>query len=179
MGNRPMALGLRTLRVRPAPLAPGRAILLAGGLRLDCAVGVRGFAAAKREGDGRTPRGAFRLLDLWHRDRAPKVACALSAKAIRADDGWCDDPGHRAYNRPVRLPFAGGHEALAREDGVYDLLVTLDHNRRPRVRGAGSAIFFHLARPGYPGTAGCVALAGADMRRLLPRLARGARIVIG
>ena len=171
---------LRTLRVRRAPFAKGGAILLAGALRLDCAVGVNGFAALKREGDGRTPLGDFRLLSLRRRsDRGPRVACALPSSAIRPDDGWCDDPAHAAYNRAVRLPFAAGHERLAREDGVYDLLVTLDHNARPRVRGAGSAIFFHLARPGHPGTAGCVALSAADMRRLLPRLSRRARMRIG
>ena len=46
-------------------------------------------------------------------------------------------------------------------------------------RGRGSAIFFHLARPGLTPTAGCVAIAAADMRKLAPRLARGATMRIG
>jgi L,D-peptidoglycan transpeptidase YkuD (ErfK/YbiS/YcfS/YnhG family) len=37
--------------------------------------------------------------------------------------------------------------------------VVLGYNDDPSVPGAGSAIFVHLARPGYPATEGCVALA--------------------
>jgi L,D-peptidoglycan transpeptidase YkuD (ErfK/YbiS/YcfS/YnhG family) len=58
-----------------------------------------------------------------------------------------------------------------REDGVYDLVVELGYNDDPVVAGAGSAIFLHLARPDYPPTEGCVALAEADLRDLL-RLAK-------
>jgi L,D-peptidoglycan transpeptidase YkuD (ErfK/YbiS/YcfS/YnhG family) len=48
----------------------------------------------------------------------------------------------------------------------------MDYNIRPAIRGRGSAIFFHLATDDLGPTAGCVALRPADMRRLLPRLAR-------
>ena len=43
----------------------------------------------------------------------------------------------------------------------------LGHNDDPVVPGAGSAIFLHLARPGYDPTEGCVALARADLEALL------------
>jgi len=54
--------------------------------------------------------------------------------------------------------------------------VVLDHNRRPRVRGAGSAVFLHCAAEGYTPTAGCIAVRRADLVRLLARVGQGARV---
>jgi L,D-peptidoglycan transpeptidase YkuD (ErfK/YbiS/YcfS/YnhG family) len=92
--------------------------------------------------------------------------------------GWCDDPASGRYNRPIRAGAKAGHEQLWREDGVYDVVIPTSHNERPRVLGAGSAIFFHVAGPGYAPTEGCVAISLADLRRLLPRLSRNVRLVI-
>ena len=66
-----------------------------------------------------------------------------------------------------------------REDHLYDLTFVLDQNFSRRAKGRGSAIFFHLARPGLTPTAGCVAISAADMRKLAPRLGRGAVMAIG
>ncbi|HXE28825.1 MAG TPA: L,D-transpeptidase family protein, partial [Stellaceae bacterium] len=54
----------------------------------------------------------------------------------------------------------------------------LGHNDRPRVRGRGSAIFVHLARPGYAPTAGCIALSHHDLLMLLAQLRRGSAIYV-
>ena len=35
---------------------------------------------------------------------------------IRADDGWCDEPADRNYNRPVRLPYSASAETMLRND---------------------------------------------------------------
>ena len=43
-------------------------------------------------------------------------------------------------------------------DDLYDACIVLDWNIRPRRRGRGSAIFFHLARPDFTPTQGCVAV---------------------
>jgi len=90
-------------------------------------------------------------------------------RPIAPDDGWCDAPGDRNYNRPVRHPYPASAERLWREDGLYDIVVVLSHNVRPRVRGAGSAVFMHLARPGYRPTEGCIALKREHLLRLLER----------
>jgi L,D-peptidoglycan transpeptidase YkuD (ErfK/YbiS/YcfS/YnhG family) len=66
-----------------------------------------------------------------------------------------------------------------RADELYDYVVVLDHNQRPRVRGRGSAIFLHAARPGYPPTEGCIAVAKADMMKLLLRLGPRTRVRLG
>jgi L,D-peptidoglycan transpeptidase YkuD (ErfK/YbiS/YcfS/YnhG family) len=151
----------------------------AGAVRVRCAFGRSGRAALKREGDGATPRGRYRLLGLRFRsDRLARPRTLLPVAPLRADDLWCDDPASWRYNRPARPPLTASHERLWRVDGLYDVLIILDHNQRPRVRGAGSAIFVHCARPGHLPTEGCVALAPADMRRLLPRLGRHVAIKI-
>lgn len=71
------------------------------------------------------------------------------------------------------MPFKPGHELLKRDDSLYDICIVLDWNITSRRRNHGSAIFFHLARPGYEPTAGCVALKMRDMMRLLPHLKKG------
>jgi L,D-peptidoglycan transpeptidase YkuD (ErfK/YbiS/YcfS/YnhG family) len=84
-------------------------------------------------------------------------------------------PGRPAYNQPVKLPYPASAERLWRDDHVYDLVVVLGHNDDPPVAGLGSAIFLHLARDGYPGTEGCVALAREDVEACWRRPSRGMR----
>jgi L,D-peptidoglycan transpeptidase YkuD (ErfK/YbiS/YcfS/YnhG family) len=88
-------------------------------------------------------------------------------RALDADDGWCDDPEHPLYNRPVKAPFAARHETLWRGDGLYDVVVEIGFNDDPVEPGRGSAIFLHRARPDYGPTEGCVALALEDLLALL------------
>jgi L,D-peptidoglycan transpeptidase YkuD (ErfK/YbiS/YcfS/YnhG family) len=165
--------------VARAPGATSRGILRGGGLALPVALGRGGIAANKREGDGATPRGRFRLLRLWWRaDRLPRPRTALPVRRIARDDAWCEDASDRRYNRPIRLASGAPGDRLWRDDHLYDLVIELDHNTRPRVAGRGSAVFIHLARAGFLPTAGCVALRGGDLRRLLPRLGKNAVIEI-
>ncbi len=156
-----------------------RGTLLFRGWRCPCALGRSGVSAFKREGDGASPRGRFPLRRIWLRPgklRAP--ALRLPVRLTRPDDGWCDDPRHARSNRPVKLPFAASHEKMWRDDDIYDAVIEIGWNDRPARRGRGSAIFLHLARPGYAPTEGCVAIRAADMRRLLPMLTPRTRIDI-
>jgi L,D-peptidoglycan transpeptidase YkuD (ErfK/YbiS/YcfS/YnhG family) len=135
-----------------------------------CALGLNGVieADAKREGDGRSPAGVWPLRQLLYRpDRGPRVPTRLPTRFLTPNDGWCDDPRDRAYNQAVRIPYGAGMERLWREDGVYDLLVVLGYNDDPALAGAGSAIFLHVATPGYSPTQGCIALARPDLETLL------------
>ena len=99
-------------------------------------------------------------------------------RAIRDDDGWCDDPADRNYNRLIRLPSRRSAEGLKRADPLYDLALVLGYNDRPRVRGKGSAIFIHLARPGFAPTDGCIALSRHDLTMLLSQLRPDSTIAI-
>jgi len=184
-------------RAGTGPAARHHGLLMLEGRAIPVALGRSGTAFDKREGDGRSPAGRFTILRALYRpDRMARPATRLPLAPIRRDDGWCDDPGDRRYNRPVRLPMGGSravsHERMWREDHLYDLVLILDHNTRPRVARRGSAVFVHLARQvarqvgagqgkagqGFAPTEGCIALRRADMRRLLAMLRPGARIVI-
>jgi L,D-peptidoglycan transpeptidase YkuD (ErfK/YbiS/YcfS/YnhG family) len=57
-------------------------------------------------------------------------------------------------------------------------VIELDHNTRPRIAGRGSAVFVHLARPGFGPTAGCIALERPRLQWLLSRVGRKTRIII-
>jgi len=165
------------ITVRPDGPSRGRVIWPGGSAR--CALGRGGVRPDKREGDGATPVGCFPLRRvLWRADRLPQPATGLPIAPIAPDDGWCDDSGDPAYNRPVRRPYPAGHEALWREDGVYDVILVMGHNDSPPVPGLGSAVFIHLARPGWDPTAGCVALALPDMLELLAGCGPGSTLTI-
>jgi L,D-peptidoglycan transpeptidase YkuD (ErfK/YbiS/YcfS/YnhG family) len=132
------------------------------------ALGWGGLRTDKREGDGATPIAILPLRKVLYRpDRGAAPICAVPIAAIAADDGWCDDPDHADYNRPVRLPIAASAEALWREDNVYDIIGVLGWNDSPPVPGRGSAIFLHIARSNYAPTEGCVALSVTDLRHVL------------
>jgi len=167
------------IRVKARPVDRRRGRLFAGNLILPCALGRGGVTRAKREGDGATPAGRFPLRRLWLRPGGMPRSCSLPLRITRPTDGWCDNPGHRRYNRPVALPFAGGHERMWRDDPLYDAVIEIGWNDRPAIRGRGSAIFLHLARPGHTPTEGCVAVSRRDMRRLLPLIGLRTRIEIG
>lgn len=171
---------LRQLTVRRRPAQPSRGWLIAGTLALPVALGRGSIKANKHEGDGATPRGRFRLKRLWWRaDRHARPRTQLPVRRIRNDDGWCEDPHDRRYNRRIAVPKNSKADRLSRQDALYDFIIELDHNTRPRIAGRGSAVFIHVARPGFAPTAGCVALAMPALRRLLGRLGPQTRIAIG
>ena len=144
----------------------GRLVLRDGVFRV--ALGRTGVRAHKEEGDGATPAALMPLRRVLYRaDRVRAPECAVPIEPIAATDGWCDDPAHADYNRMVRLPHAASCEELWRRDALYDVVGVLGWNDAPVVRGRGSAIFLHVARPDYAPTEGCVALALPDLLRVL------------
>lgn len=170
---------LANLTLRRRPGNPRQGWLVAGGGAIPVAIGRRGIAANKHEGDGTTPAGRYRLVRLWFRpDRMPRLRTLLPARAITAADGWCEDPGDRRYNRPIRIRPGEPGDPLVRGDALYDLVIELDHNQRPRIAGRGSAVFIHVARADMTPTAGCVTMPAAPLRRLLARLGPATTLTI-
>lgn len=144
-----------------------------------CTIGRSGFASKHSEGDGTTPLGVFLLRECWYRaDLLDEPQTGLPLKAIGKDDGWCDDPASPDYNKHVKLPFEASHEKLWRDDGTYDLIIPIGYNDGPIVPGEGSAIFFHVAKPDYSPTEGCVALAKPDLLEVLAHIAPDTHIDI-
>ena len=166
-----------TLSVRVSPVDQLKALVRFGPVTFQAALGKGGVTAFKREGDGGTPRAAMAILSGFRKSgMLTPDGSGLPLQRVGPADGWCDAPGHAAYNRHVRLPFAASHETLVRDDVLYDFAFVLDWNIRSRRRGRGSAIFLHVAKPGYPPTQGCIALQRRDMLRLMPLLKPGTMV---
>ncbi len=146
-----------------------------------CVLGKGGVVTAgqKREGDGASPAGKWPVRRVYFRpDRVKAPKTLLPIVPLYPHDGWCDDPAHPLYNRPVSLPFAASHEKLWRDDQAYDLIVELGYNDDPVVPGRGSAIFMHVAKPGFTPTEGCVAMEKEDLLAVLELLQPGSTIEI-
>ncbi|MGI9415563.1 MAG: L,D-transpeptidase family protein [Hyphomicrobiales bacterium] len=147
-----------------------RGVLKAGPHSIPCALGPPGLIHDKREGDGATPVGTWPMRCVFYRpDRTARPRTALPVHRIKPDDGWCDAPDDRCYNRPVTLPYPASAETLWRDDHLYDLMVVLGHNDAPVRPGFGSCIFFHLMRLDGGPTEGCVAIPREDMLKILER----------
>lgn len=145
-----------------------------------CATGQKGFTKNPAEGDMKTPIGIFPLRKIFYRaDRVDLPAVHLPNHIIQGSDGWCDDPKSDAYNTWITKPFSARHEDLWRADNIYDIIVVIGFNDDPIKKNKGSAIFLHVARPGFSGTAGCVALEKDILLALLPEFSKSTCIEIG
>ncbi len=161
---------------------------IVAGMEYRCAVGKSGIASDKREGDGKTPMGTFPLREVLVRpDKIdqlflPKIfEDSLPMYEIKPYDGWCDEPLNPYYNRHVDLrsfDIAISHENLYRDDDLYDLIIVVGYNDSPVVPQKGSAIFIHVARPEYSGTAGCVAFSHDDLLDIVSKLSVDSKLIV-
>lgn len=125
----------------------------------------------KREGDGRAPAGVFAITALFGY-AAPDSPLASAAKlpylCAMPDLKAIDDPASAYYNRivdqsAVAQPDWASCEDMLRLDQRYAVGAVVAHNSGAPVPGAGSCIFLHVwENEGVP-TAGCTAMALADM----------------
>lgn len=149
------------------------------GRRFPVAIGRGGFTQDKREGDGATPVGVWRLVAGFYRaDRVFPPDTPVPLRPTGPRDLWSDDPGAAAYNHLVRAPYASSHERMARGDGLYDIVLVTDWNWPAAQPGRGSAIFVHVWRGPRQPTAGCLAFREDHLRWILARWRPAARIFV-
>ncbi|MZR15109.1 L,D-transpeptidase family protein [Maritimibacter sp. DP07] len=149
------------------------------GRRFPVAIGRGGFTGNKREGDGATPVGVWRLMTGFYRaDRVTAPDGPLDMRAVGPLDLWSDDPDDNAYNHAVRAPYGPSHERLRRGDGLYDIVLVSDWNWPDAVPGRGSAIFVHCWRGPRKPTAGCLAFRPDHLRWILARWTPRSRVVV-
>jgi L,D-peptidoglycan transpeptidase YkuD (ErfK/YbiS/YcfS/YnhG family) len=129
----------------------------------------------KREGDGRSPAGVYRIGAAF--GYAPNADTTLPYRALTADD-WCIDvDGSPLYNRIVdarevgAAAVAGSTEPMRRDlhadgDQRYRLGFVIEHNPSGQA-GQGSCIFAHLWKSPQDATAGCTAMDASAMQALL------------
>jgi len=133
-------------------------------------LGQSGLSTHKREGDGTTPAGTYRLGATVY-GIAPDPGIALAYHRLVCGDWWDEDVHSPAYNtfRHVGCgaapPFRGASEALWRIAPQYRYFAVVDYNAHHPVPGLGSAIFLHVSTGGP--TAGCVSLPEGQLVRLL------------
>lgn len=136
---------------------------------MDAVIGRNGFAppGEKREGDGRTPSGLFRLKTAF--GYPPSVPTQMPYHQSQDDDLWIDDPNDPDYNRLVRQnqTKAASYERMKREDDLYKYGIVIEYNTDPVIKGFGSAIFLHVWAGANDTTAGCVAASEDDILKIL------------
>ena len=147
--------------------------------KFKCCIGKKGSTIQKKEGDKKTPKGTFRIENLYFRkDRMNKPFTSLKCIQIKKNMGWCDDIRFpKKYNKLFKIQKNIKHEKLNRKDNKYDLLIPIKYNFKKPVIGLGSCIFIHLTKNYYP-TAGCIALKKKDFLILLKLIKKNSKIKI-
>ena len=145
-----------------------------------CALGKGGIKQKEREGDFITPKGKFKLIKIYYRsDRIKKISSVLKKNKIKKNMGWCDDVSSNYYNKQIKINKKISHEKLHRKDNVYDIIVVLNYNLNPIIKGKGSAIFLHVAKKNYNKTQGCIALKKNELLHLVSKIKKSTQIRIG
>ena len=154
--------------------------LLYDDFKFKCSIGKKGFSKNKKEGDYTTPKGIFRLGNIYYRaDRIEKPKSKLKTIAIKKEMGWCDDPKSQFYNKLIKIRKKPkfSYEKLFRKDFKYDLLILIKYNYEKVIKNKGSAIFLHLTK-NYSSTKGCIALQKKDLLILLKIINKKTKIKI-
>ena len=144
-------------------------------------LGKNGLSANRREGDGTTPTGTYRIGRTMY-GNAPNPGVRFAYRRLRCGDWWDEDPRSPTYNSfqhvrcGVRPPFSGGSEGMWQQPSPYPFLAVIEYNMRPVVPGKGSGIFLH-AQTGGP-TIGCVSLRRDQLAAVLRWLRPGVAPVI-
>ena len=144
-----------------------------------CCIGKKGSTKNKKEGDKKTPKGTFKLENLYFRkDRLTKPLTSLKCIEIKKDMGWCNDIRFpKKYNKLIKIEKKIKHEKIRRRDRKYDLLIPIKYNFEKPITGLGSCIFIHLTKDFKP-TAGCIALKEKDFYILLKLVKKNSKIKI-
>jgi len=153
--------------------------LLIDEFKFRCCIGIKGSTKDKKEGDKKTPKGIFKIENLYFRkDRLKKPSTLLKCIEIKKYMGWCDDIRFpKKYNKLFKIQKKVKHEKLKRKDHKYDLLIPIKYNFKKTIIGRGSCIFIHLTKD-YKPTAGCVALKEKDFLIMLKLIKKNSMIKI-
>jgi len=143
-----------------------------------CSLGKAGVKKKNKEGDNVTPKGTYRAIKVFYRsDKISTIKTNLKKIKIKKNMGWCDDPKSNSYNKQIKLPTTWGHEKLYKKNNSYDLIIVLNYNIDPIIKGKGSAIFIHVTK-NYKPTKGCIALKKNDLIKILNLIKKNTKIKI-
>ena len=116
----------------------------------------------KKEGDGKSPAGVFRLGTAFGYAAQEQTGWRMPYVNLTPSVECVDDPGSKFYNRVVDRaavsPDWNSSEHMLLSDGLYRWGIVVDHNANPVTPGSGSCIFMHIWRGQGEGTVGCTAM---------------------
>jgi len=147
--------------------------------KLKCCIGKNGATWNKKEGDKKTPKGTYKIENLYYRkDRKKKPSTLLKCIEIKNHMGWCNDIRFpNRYNKIIKTEKKIKHEKLKRKDYKYDFFIPIKYNFKKPITGLGSCIFIHLTK-NYKPTTGCVALREKDFLIMLKLIKKNSKIKI-
>lgn len=122
----------------------------------------------KKEGDGRSPAGIFRLGPAFGKPSNQLYFKNINFVPITDDLECVDDINSKYYNQLVHsnsidTPDWNSSEKMKEIGFLYDFGLVVQHNSDPIIPGYGSAIFMHIWRAPGLGTFGCTALSEKDL----------------
>ena len=148
-------------------------------LKFRCALGKAGVKKKEEEGDNITPKGTFKISNIYYRsDQIKKISSKFKLIEIKKNMGWCDDPKSKNYNKLISLPYNFSHEKLYRKDNIYDLILFLNYNFKPIVKNKGSAIFIHIQKNNFKKTKGCISLRKKDLLKITSLINKNTKVKI-
>ncbi len=127
----------------------------------------------KREGDGKSPAGAFAIGTSYGYAGAAPAGTKLPYRAVNTNWKCVDDPTSAHYNQileqtTVRADWSSAEE-MRRADDLYTWVIDVAHNR-DHVPRHGSCIFLHVWGGPESATAGCTAMAEPVLADLVATL---------
>jgi len=145
-----------------------------------CCIGKKGSTKNKKEGDKKTPKGVFKIENLYFRkDRKEKPLTLLKCIEIKKNMGRSNDDQYpKKYNKLFKIKKNKiKHEKLKRNDYKYNFLIPIKYNFKKPITGKGSCIFIHITKD-YKPTAGCIALKEKDFLILIKLIEKNSKIKI-
>ena len=127
----------------------------------------------KREGDGKSPAGIFRLTGAFGYEQPDSVKWIHLPYAQCTSMLECvDDPNSSHYNSILDASKVAksdwrSFENMRRNDELYRLGIFVEHNQSPAIAGKGSCIFIHIWQGPTIGTSGCTAMAPERLTEIL------------
>lgn len=156
--------------VKPIPVVIGRNGL---GWGRGLALPVELPGPTKKEGDGKSPAGVFRLSSAFGLASAGNVkGIKLPYRQLTDQIECVDDVKSTNYNSIVNRaekspPDWNSSEKMRAVGERYRLGIVVDHNVDPRETGGGSCIFIHIWQDAATGTSGCTAMAPENMEGII------------
>jgi D-alanyl-D-alanine dipeptidase len=123
----------------------------------------------KHEGDGRSPAGIFQLENIFGFE--PALSGSNTYLPLTSNTECVDDPASRYYARVVDRQKVGvvdwNSSEKMRDVPGYRWGVIVSYNMDRTIKGDGSCIFLHQWNGPASGTAGCTAMAAADIEAVV------------